>query len=515
MNAPRPVTILIAALGGEGGGVLTGWIVEAAAACGYPVQSTSIPGVAQRTGATTYYIEMVPDGGAPSARRPVMALYPSPGAIDVMIASELLEAGRAMESGFVSPDRTTLIASTHRIYSIAEKSAMADGRYDTDRILAVAGELAKTPILRDLAATARAEGTAINAVVLGVLAGSGVVPIAAERFEAAVRAGGIAVESNLRGFAAGVALVGATERAVGAGPSPSIAAGGLPKDLGRRIAALPEEIREVAELGVGRLTDYQDEAYGGDYLDRVERLLACDGGDDKHNVTREAARHLALWMSYEDIFRVADLKVRRERFEGIRSETGASDDEPVRITEFFKPGPGEAADILPPAVGRRLRRLSEGRGAARWQRSMRIRSDRIGGFLLLWLVARLRRFRRHTLRFAEEQAAIEDWLAAIESAAPDPALAAEIAACATLLKGYGDTHRRGRHNYATIMDRVAQRALSASTVAALRKAALADPDGFELEKTLATISTTGETSRSGDATDRGSAPPEKQGGKAA
>jgi indolepyruvate ferredoxin oxidoreductase beta subunit len=48
-----PVKLLIAALGGEGGGVLTDWIVRAATLAGYPVQSTSIPGVAQRTGATT------------------------------------------------------------------------------------------------------------------------------------------------------------------------------------------------------------------------------------------------------------------------------------------------------------------------------------------------------------------------------------------------------------------------------------------------------------------------------
>src|SRR5262249_42277758 len=59
-STTRPITILIAALGGEGGGVLTDWIVAAAAQLGFPVQSTSIPGVAQRTGATTYYIELVP-----------------------------------------------------------------------------------------------------------------------------------------------------------------------------------------------------------------------------------------------------------------------------------------------------------------------------------------------------------------------------------------------------------------------------------------------------------------------
>src|SRR5450756_930116 len=85
----RPITILIAALGGEGGGVLADWIIAAATAQDYPVQSTSIPGVAQRTGATTYYVELYPARAAElGGRRPVMTLAPAPADIDVMLASE-------------------------------------------------------------------------------------------------------------------------------------------------------------------------------------------------------------------------------------------------------------------------------------------------------------------------------------------------------------------------------------------------------------------------------------------
>src|SRR5919109_2074668 len=114
----RPITILIAALGGEGGGVMADWLIDAATQCGFPAQSTSIPGVAQRTGATTYYLEIFPAGRMELAgREPVMSLTPSPGNVDVMIASELVEAGRAMTNGYVNPERTTLIASTHRIYA--------------------------------------------------------------------------------------------------------------------------------------------------------------------------------------------------------------------------------------------------------------------------------------------------------------------------------------------------------------------------------------------------------------
>ncbi|MCX8230315.1 MAG: 2-oxoacid:acceptor oxidoreductase family protein, partial [Alphaproteobacteria bacterium] len=110
-NNQRPICLIIGALGGEGGGVLADWITEAATAEGLPVQRTSVPGVAQRTGATTYYIEILPTKWDNlGSREPVFALFPNPGTLDLVVATEILEAGRAMERGFVTPDRTTLIA---------------------------------------------------------------------------------------------------------------------------------------------------------------------------------------------------------------------------------------------------------------------------------------------------------------------------------------------------------------------------------------------------------------------
>src|SRR6185503_16202245 len=167
-NSDRPITILIAALGGEGGGVMADWLIDAAAKSGYPAQSTSIPGVAQRTGATTYYLEIFPVrrellGG----REPVMSLTASPGNVDVMVASELLEAGRAMQNGYVSPDRTTLVASTHRIYATVEKMQMADGRFDSARVIDAGRQLAKQTVLFDMRKLAQDSGTVINAVLFG------------------------------------------------------------------------------------------------------------------------------------------------------------------------------------------------------------------------------------------------------------------------------------------------------------------------------------------------------------
>src|SRR5215510_13084467 len=205
MTSARPITMLVAALGGEGGGVLTQWIVAAATQAGFPVQSTSIPGVAQRTGATTYYIELVPVpwrelGG----KRPVLALAPGVGDVDIVLASELMEAGRTIAAGFVTPDRTLMIASTARSYLVVEKMAMADGRYDSARLTKAIEEHAHEHLLIDMDALARQSGAMINAVMLGIIAGCGRLPIPAAVFERAIRADGKAVDANLRGFRSGL-----------------------------------------------------------------------------------------------------------------------------------------------------------------------------------------------------------------------------------------------------------------------------------------------------------------------
>src|SRR5262245_8408427 len=111
MPEARPIKLLLAALGGEGGHGLAAWLHDAAIASGHYVQGTFIPGVAQRTGATTYYLEIVPGAAErhrAAVRRPVLALNAAPGEVDVMVASELLEAVRAVQAGFVTPERTTL-----------------------------------------------------------------------------------------------------------------------------------------------------------------------------------------------------------------------------------------------------------------------------------------------------------------------------------------------------------------------------------------------------------------------
>jgi len=464
----RPITILIAALGGEGGGVMADWLIEAAAQCSYPAQSTSIPGVAQRTGATTYYLEIFPARESElGGRLPVLSLTPSPGSVDIMVASELVEAGRAMQNGYVNPERTTLVASTHRIYATVEKMQMGDGRFDSDRVVAAGKQLAKRAVMFDMRRLAQENGTVINAVLFGAMAGSGALPLPRDACEQAIRGGGRGAEASLRGFSAGFEIAAGAQAA----PQP-------PAPVQRA-----SEFREIMDLGEGRLRDYQGEAYVALYRERMQPFLE---GDQK--LAAETARHLALWMSYEDIVRVADLKTRASRFERVRREVGAKNGEPVAVIDFLKPGVEEFASLLPPSMGRALTGWAQKNGRLdAYNVGMHIKTSGVFGYLLLRSLAWLKPWRPYCFRYQEEQRLIGRWLAGVqEASARSVPLALEVTECARLIKGYGETHRRGKANFLAIFEALVENPASsdaaeqAKAIRRAREAALADPEGKAL-----------------------------------
>ncbi|WP_082746393.1 indolepyruvate oxidoreductase subunit beta family protein [Sphingomonas sp. CCH5-D11] len=471
----RRITIAILGLGGQGGGVLADWVVQLGEANGYVAQGTSVPGVAQRTGATIYYVEMIPAGDS----EPVLALTPVPGDVDVVVASELMEAGRAILRGFVGK-QTVLIGSTHRVYAIDEKSAMGDGRASGERIVAAAQERSRRFIGFDMDAAADRAGTVISSVMFGALAGSEALPFPREAYEAAIRAGGKAVEASLKGFDAGFeAAQGHPEPALIAAPAtvPTSPAGRAL--LARIQAQLPVEAHAFAIEGVRRLMDYQDAAYAGLYLDRLVAV------SDDPAVLTEAARHLALWMAYDDTIRVADLKVRETRLARVRGEVKAKPDQIIAVTEYMHPRLEEICETLPGWLGGRIL-ASERLGqwlAPMFRKGRHVETTSVRWFIVLWLLAAMRRWRRGTLRYGHEQARIADWLALVHDAAPDAGL--ELVKCQRLIKGYGDTFARGLGNYMRITDRYRAGGLDAAGIRRLREAALADEDGVALGQALA------------------------------
>jgi indolepyruvate ferredoxin oxidoreductase beta subunit len=498
----RTLKLTIAALGGQGGGVLTDWLIGIAEASGYFVQATSVPGVAQRTGATIYYLEFFPRKVAEaSGREPIMALMPVPGDVDCVVASELAEAGRAIQRGLVT-QQTTLIASTHRTYAIGEKSALGSVSTDSGQLLELVRSQGARSIVFDMEAVAERRHSVISAVLLGAISGAGVLPFRRSTFEDAIRRSGIAVTTNLAAFADAHVIAAAG----GSAPEPAAPAS-LPREvpataraarqqgLLERVRALPQALQPLVLEGVRRALDYQDPAYAALYLTRIERLVALDakGGSPRALALSEAtARGLALWMTFEDTIRVADLKTRASRFERVRREVHAAPEQLLGITEFMRPRVQEIAGTLPAALGGRVLRSPR---MCRWLACVTggksVRTTTVGGFVLLYMVSGLRRWRRGTLRFREENARIEGWLGGIERlAGPHYALAVELARAQRLIKGYGETHERGWRNFSTLvaqLERLAARPDGAAQLARLQDAALADEEGVALARALTAL----------------------------
>lgn len=486
------ITIAILALGGEGGGVLAEWIREVARANGYVAQGTSIAGVAQRTGSTVYYIELFREGaGGGNRPDPVLATMPVPGDVDIVIASELMETGRAILRGFVTEDRTTLIGSTHRVYAISEKSAMGDGTGAAQRILDAAQRRAARFIGFDMAAAATGAGSVISSVMFGALAGSDALPFPRDTFEGAIRHGGKAIEANLKGFDLGFTRAGegdpvAVETALAT--EPTTAAGRAFKARIER--EMPKPAWTFAIEGVRRLMDYQAANYAGLYLDRLAPLVALDGGQDDFALSREAARYLALWMAYEDTIRVAELKTRGTRSERVENEVRLGAGQVMNVTEYMHPRLREVCDVMPAGLGRfvmnspAMRRMLE----PFFTKGRHVATTSLRWHLALRMVAALRAIRPSTLRYREEQERIEEWLGlATQFAATDRLAAVELLSCQQLLKGYSDTFDRGLASFTAIMGeahRLVGQADAAATLRTLREAALADENGYALSCVL-------------------------------
>ncbi|APE45121.1 indolepyruvate oxidoreductase subunit B [Sulfitobacter alexandrii] len=512
------IKLAVMAVGGQGGGVLTNWIEALARSQGYVCQATSVAGVAQRTGATIYYIEMAKKADL----EPVFALAPAGGDVDVLIAAEMIEVGRAIMRGFVTPDRTTLIGSTHRALAVSEKMTPGDGIADADEVRAAAEVASQKLVLADMDGLAVAQGSVISSSLFGALAGSGALPFPRSAFEDAIRASGKGVEASLRAFAAGydAAQLGVD---TGDGPEegkapelsgPQPKAGGLtaPEETERapaltgpdremdrwtellgRAEALPDPVREIAVPGLMKVVDFQDCTYGEAYLDRVEEIVEKDTAERDWLLAATAAKYIANAMAYDDIIRVADLKTRAPRMARIQTEMGAKEGQLMELTEFFHPRSEEIVSLLPARLGARWeanpRRMAQ---IDRWfNKGRRLRTHSLRSFLLLHFLGGLKGYRVKTRRHEVEMAHLEQWLKdSLEPLSEDYALSVELLKNRRLIKGYSDTHARGLTKFATVMNAaklLRGREDAAEWMNRIREAALQDAEGKALEGAIQTV----------------------------
>jgi len=498
------IKLAVMAVGGQGGGVLTNWIVDLAEANGYAVQATSVAGVAQRTGTTVYYIEMLPNTG----RQPVFALSPVEADVDIVIAAEWMEAGRAIMRGFVSPDRTVLIASSHRALSEVEKAVPGNGIADDTEVQLAATKSARRVIAFDMDRIAINAGTMISASLFGAIAGADVLPFAVDEFRKTVQRGGRGFEASLAAFE--VAFERAQSESDASLCSDDALAECLrPNLIGpeklltewrvlvARLANLPDAVRPIAEAGLNKVVDYQDTSYGAAWLENLEKLVLLDqrygGWAQDYTFSTQAAKYLANAWCYDDIIRVADLKTRATRTKRINEEVGADDSHVVKVTEYVHPGAAEFISMMPKRLGQLIaERPSLIKRIDRWvNRGRRIRSDSLRGFLIFYLLAGMQRWRLSLYRHSTEMAHIEGWLGAATERLPyDYAHAVSILRARRLIKGYSDTHARGLGKFDRVM-------LGAALLAGhpdasewterLIETALRDVEGVALDGALKTV----------------------------
>jgi indolepyruvate ferredoxin oxidoreductase, beta subunit len=532
----QPISLLICALGGEGGGVLTEWIIATAHHAGFAAQSTSIPGVAQRTGATTYYVEVFPTPISElQGKRPVFSLNPVPGALDALVSSELLETTRQIGNGMATAERTRVITSSARTFTTMERMQLADGRIDSAQLLGVVQAHSRVHNVFDMGQVAREAATIVSAVMLGAVAGSGLFPFKRADYEAVVSEGGGTSAASLRGFAKAFELVSAGTATGSATPAsattPSATPTGitpptlttksvmgetknvskaqlamvtqaLPKDellpqyskgLQPDLAShFPAPVHEMLALGHARMLEYQGAAYAQLYVDRLKQVLQAEQAADTAATKNFATtREMARWLALDDIVRVADLKSRASRWQRVVGEVKAKDDDLLKVYDHFKPGVPEFAALLPASLAHKLtawdrRRTLEGKTP--WALPLKVGTHSIIGMLSLRTLASLKWLRVRGSRYAAEQNMIEQWLqGVVQGTQRHWQLGHEIALCGRLIKGYGSTNERGKDNLLHVLRHLAKgedAGQAADAVKAARSAALADDAGKALDTAL-------------------------------
>ncbi len=499
----KTISLLICALGGEGAGVLTEWIMEAAKDSDLKAQSTSIPGVAQRTGATTYYLEVFKTPIAQAKGLiPLFSLTPMPARLDGLLSSELLESARQCTLGFPSAKRTLSLSSSARTITTQERMELGDGRLDEERLRHIVTQSSRESYFIDMQALAKREGTIVSSVMLGVIAASELFPINKACYERVVSHSSSTGQASLRGFHAGFEALKRLqsqtqmvhELMAETLEAPQLSSAPLPPVIEKNF---PPPTHSVLALGFERLVDYDNERYAELYLRRMQSILdqekiADPGGNHQFTVTLSAARWLALWMAFEDIIRVADLKSRSNRWLRVKKETKAAPSDLIKVYDHFKPGVAELAALLPKRFALQLlawERKRTATGARALALPLKIGTHTVLGFAALRFLASLKGLRKYGFRYQEEHSLIEEWLLSVKSAlAVDHQLGLEVAQCGQLIKGYGKTNERGKANLIHILKTLASSSRDVDqrieAIAAIRSAALKDESGLALDQAL-------------------------------
>ncbi len=458
-----PITVLVAAVGGQGGQLFSQWLFDAAREANFYPVGVGLPGLSQREGATVYYLEFFAEPEATSLFSP----FPEKGKVHLLVGLELLELLRALRDGYLADDGA-IIGSTHRVLTTEEKLPLAGNFLTAEKVLPILKRLSKQCIVFDAVQAAAMAGLserAANAILFGALAASGVLPFPTEAFRKAIEHYGVAVSFNLRAFDFGLRyqdwlpqlrnLEDFAEKEWETLPEPKLTA-----EIERKMEALSldEELAKILNHAARWLCHYQDARYFARYLDCLLKIYEREAGQgirDEFLVTKEVARILAMRMAYEDAVRVAQLKTQRQRFERLKREHQIGNETVYRVVDFFSPDWYELTGLLPFGGTR-----DEGRGTGNEENELpklpmqaeelrkpalqlRVETSSLTGYLMLKVLQLLKPLRPYSRRFKLEWAAITEWLEAVKQALDkDYNLAYLIARSGDLVRGYGRTRRK-------------------------------------------------------------------------
>ena len=457
------IRILIPAVGGQGGAVLTEWLIKALEIEEYDVQGISLPGLSQRGGSTTFYIEAFPKN---SNEKIVFSLYPLPGDIDLILSQELLELGRILKDGFGSED-TTIISNTHRIYSTVEKLPISSGIYSKDVLTKFAEKFSKNFIGVDALKIAQENGMdqlASNAIILGALSSSFVLPIKKESYQKAIESVAVSSSMNLKAFNVGYDYVIKNKGDTAVNDNENYPENEFLKYINvkdrdkvdKLISELPGKYPDflipLISEALYRLADYQSASYAERYLEKLDKFREIDQTvpNKDFKLTENVIKNLALLMSYEDGIRVSELKIRDDRFQRIKNEMSISDDQIYNVVDYLKPDAEEVYGLFPNVIVKpALYIIESGPFKKLWRRkdpltfSQKPTTTSFFGFFRIWILTKFKFIRPYSFRYKNEHRLIGLYLQSVEKFAEgDYELGVLTARSGSIIKGYGRVRRR-------------------------------------------------------------------------
>jgi len=465
MKKVEPIKIALLAVGGDGGSVFTNWCVNLAKNCGYFASSTSIAGVAQRTGSTLYYLELLPQIEIKKRdKTPVLSQMPVPGYVDLVIATEIVEIGRALNRGLIS-EKTTVIFSSHHSLAIAEKESSADEIIDAKEIIKEVEKHSKSKIIySNFKKIAKKNGSVISSSLLGALSASEVLPFSKENFEKVIVDDKIGVANSIRTFREAYDEVKDEKKSKELDTGlekaslkimPSYSKNKEVQKFIKRIKTYDKSLHDIAYLGVIHTSNWHNHKWGNYYLDELEKIIRLDNKKKNFTLSYNYAKYLSTALSYDDLIFVASTKTSKKRLQEVREQVDAKENEIVEVLDFLHPGMEELCGFMPKTLGSKL---SKSEGFKNFftkylDRDRRMKSTNLINFLILYFVGNLKRWRFKSFRHLQEMENVDFWnKRIIKLLENNYDLAVLIVQSYRVKKGYGDTFHRSQSKFKILLD---------------------------------------------------------------